>query len=45
MGYRCGRCKKVVNIDPTLVGQRCPLCNSRTFYKERIGIAKHMKSE
>lgn len=45
MGYRCARCKKIVEIDPTLVGQRCPHCNSRAFYKERTSVAKHLKAE
>ncbi|HDO19783.1 MAG TPA: DNA-directed RNA polymerase subunit P [Thermoplasmatales archaeon] len=44
VGYRCGLCKKPVNLDVKSIGIQCPYCGSKVFYKERPTIAKRVKA-
>lgn len=35
MGYKCSRCKQIVEIDKEFGGIRCPYCGHRILVKER----------
>ncbi|HEX17369.1 MAG: DNA-directed RNA polymerase subunit P [Thermoplasmata archaeon] len=42
--YRCGNCKKKVDLNVESIGLQCPYCGSKIFYKERPPIAKRVKA-
>lgn len=43
--YKCGKCKRSVELDANTIGLRCPYCGSKVFYKERPTLAKQLKAK
>ncbi|RLF65033.1 MAG: DNA-directed RNA polymerase subunit P [Thermoplasmata archaeon] len=42
--YKCGKCRRTVDIDPEKMGIKCPICGGKIFYKERGTVAKKIKA-